>query len=250
ASELEDEVRARTRDLEVANVDKDRMLIALGHDLRSPLSALTKRAEQLRQRADVPGTLETLRGFAGEAAAEGRQMLLLIEDIVLWARLRTGARPLAGAVAADRLVRPVVALHQPLASRRGVTLTADVPENLMIQTDLVLAQTMVRNLVGNAVKFARSRVEVSVRVAAGADKVTVVVRDDGPGLPAAVSARLRGAANGDGGGMGLRLSQEIGEAIGATLEATEADGGGTEIWMTLPAHALVSAPAAVEGDVT
>ena len=121
----------------------------------------------------------------------------------------------------------------------------------MIQTDLVLAQTMVRNLVGNAVKFARSRVEVSVRAAENdAGKVRICVRDDGPGLPAAVSARLRGAANGAGGGMGLRLSQEIGEAIGATLEATEADGGGTEIRMTLPAHARVSAPATVEGDVT
>ncbi|MDF3056642.1 MAG: ATP-binding protein [Rariglobus sp.] len=247
ASELEDEVRERTHDLEVANVDKDRMLIALGHDLRSPLSALTKRAEQLRQRDDVPGTLETLRGFAGEAAAEGRQMLLLIEDIVLWARLRTGARPLAQPMLAARLVLPVVTLHQPLANRRGVTLTADVPENFMIQTDLVLAQTMVRNLVGNAVKFARSRVEVSVRAAA-ADKAAILVRDDGPGLPAAVSARLHGKESGAGGGMGLRLSQEIGEAIGATLAVAELAGGGTEICLTLPAHS--PSRASIEGGVT
>jgi signal transduction histidine kinase len=55
ADELELEVAERTHDLEVVNTDKDRMLIALGHDLRSPLAALTQRAEQLRGAGPGPG---------------------------------------------------------------------------------------------------------------------------------------------------------------------------------------------------
>ena len=165
-------------------------------------------------------------------------MLLLIEDIVLWARLRTGAQPASSAHPVDGLVAPVVGLHRPLAERRGVALTADVPASLVAWTDLVLAQTMVRNLVGNAVKFARSRVEVIARMEEGTVRITV--RDDGPGLPPAVLARLRGEVStagdeGEGGGMGLRLSQEIGVTLGAAIEAAEKVGGGTEMSVILPA---------------
>ncbi|WP_438479388.1 sensor histidine kinase [Oleiharenicola lentus] len=243
ASELEDEVRQRTRELADANTDKDRMLIALGHDLRSPLAALAKRAEQLRQREVSVESAEALRGFAGETAGESRQMLLLIEDIVLWARLRTGSRPLMNVLSTNNVVTPVVALHQPLAMRRGVALVTNVPENLMIRSDLVLAQTMVRNLVGNAVKFARARVEISARLVD--DDVMIAVKDDGPGLPAGVRARLRGETGDDGGGMGLRLVQEIGEALGATLEAVTVESGGTEMRVTL----LAALPAR-EGEIS
>jgi signal transduction histidine kinase len=226
------------------------MLIALGHDLRSPLAALTQRAEQLRggSRSPMAETAGAVLGeFSGDVAGAGRQMLLLIEDIVLWARLRTGAQPASSAHAVTGLVTPVVRLHRPLAERRGVALTVDVPESLVAWTDLVLAQTMVRNLVGNAVKFARSRVEVIAR--ASAETVRITVRDDGPGLPATVLARLRGEAsaagdNGEGGGMGLRLSQEIGATLGARIEAGSCPGaGGTELSVILPAAGRVTGEA-------
>ena len=242
ADELEIEVAERTHDLEAANTDKDRMLIALGHDLRSPLAALTQRAEQLRGASRAPmaeAEDRVLREFSGDVAGAGRQMLLLIEDIVLWARLRTGAQPAASAHLVSGLVTPVVRLHRPLAERRGVALTVDVPESLVAWTDLVLAQTMVRNLVGNAVKFARSRVEVIARAEAAAVRITV--RDDGPGLPPKVLARLRGEASavgddGEGGGMGLRLSLEIGATLGARIEAGSGPaGGGAELSVILPA---------------
>jgi signal transduction histidine kinase len=252
ADELELEVVERTRDLEAANTDKDRMLIALGHDLRSPLAALTQRAELLRggsrpPMADTAG--EVLGEFSGEVAGAGRQMLLLIEDIVLWARLRTGAPPATSAHPVSGLVTPVVRLHRPLAERRGVALTIEVPESLVAWTDLVLAQTMVRNLVGNAVKFARSRVEVIASAEPAAVRITV--RDDGPGLPPAVLARLRGEASaagddGERGGMGLRLSQEIGATLGAKIDAEVPAGGGTEMSVIFPAlspgHATEASP--------
>src|SRR5690606_27536003 len=129
-----------------------------------------------------------------------------------------------------------------LAERRGVTLTVDVAESLQAWTDFVLAQTIVRNLVGNAVKFARTGVEVSARADETGEAVRITVRDDGPGLPAAVLARLRGEASaagdaGEGGGMGLRLCQEIGATLGASIEARSlsvARGSGTEMSVILP----------------
>jgi two-component system, sensor histidine kinase LadS len=80
AGELAEEVRERTRELRAANADKDRMLAVIGHDLRSPLTGLMRSADK------------ATGAFAREVAGTGRTLLLMIEDLVQWARLRAGAR--------------------------------------------------------------------------------------------------------------------------------------------------------------
>jgi signal transduction histidine kinase len=224
ADELEVEVRERTRELQAANADKDRMLAVVGHDLRSPLTGLTRAAEQAAAKREPGGD------FAGEAARTGRALLLLIEDLVLWARLRAGSVH-RGRHAAAALVAPAVAQHRALAAR--LELVVDVPEGLQVETDLVLAQTLVRNLLANALKHARSRVEL--RVAPAADGVVrFAVRDDGPGLPPAVRAALEGRGEWPAdAGLGLRLCGEIGRALRTGLEADRPAGGGTELAFVL-----------------
>lgn len=233
ADELEVEVRERTRELAEANADKDRMIAVIGHDLRSPLTAVTRTAEQLASGGEAaPGAQSR---FIKESAQVGRQVLLLIEDLVLWARLRAGtthavARPV-GAV-----IGPVIELHRPLAEGRGVDLGAEVaPECPCVETDLVLAQTLVRNLVANGLRYARTNVRVEATPSA--EGVRVSVHDDGPGLPPAVAARLKSdavAPDWAGHGLGLRLCAEIGRALGAGLRAEPGTSGGTVFSFTLP----------------
>lgn len=229
ADELEHEVRERTRELAAANAEKDRMMAVLGHDLRSPLTALTLAAEQAESR----------ESFATEAAQTGRKLLLLLEDVVLWARLRAGKSKPADHEAAS-VVAPAAELYHPLATQRGVTLEVVVEPGLRVRTDLVPAQTLVRNLVSNAVKAARRRVVMSVAQAGGA--VQLRVRDDGPGLPAAAMALLDGTPMGNesahpwvmNSGLGLRLCAEIAQALKTRLETSAVPDGGTEIGFTLP----------------
>ena len=232
ADELAVEVRERTRELEAANADKDRMLTVVGHDLRSPLTALTQMAEQV---AAVPADGASLGKFAREAAVVGRQVLLLIEDLVLWARLRAGRTLPAGRHRVTAIVAPVVALHRAFAGQRGIKLTVAVAEDLRVLTDLVLAQTLLRNLVANAMKFARSEVTASARLTD--DGVQLTVSDDGPGLPPAVLAALASQSllpDADS-GLGLRLCVEIGRALGTKLGVVSVEGRGTEFKFVLPA---------------
>jgi len=231
ADELAVEVNERTRELQEANRDKDRMIAVIGHDLRAPLTALTMGAEQASGRAQ-----EALI-FVDEAAQTGRQVLLLIEDLVLWARLRAGGvHP--GVHLVKDLTTQVVALHQPPAAQRGVTLTLIAPPDVRAKTDLVLAQTLLRNLVANAVRYARTRVTVAAVSVAGGVKLSVA--DDGPGLPPEIGAALTagqevespGAAR--EGGLGLRLCVEIGRALGVRLEVRTGASQGAEFSFVLP----------------
>jgi signal transduction histidine kinase len=230
AGDLAEEVRERTHELEEANADKDRMLAVVGHDLRGPLTGLMRAADE------APGP------FARDAARTGRALLLMIEDLVLWARLRAGTRALAPHPA-RAVLAPAVALHASLAEQGGTALMLEVPEELTVETDLVLAQTLVRNLVANALKFARTR--VVLRAAADpAGGVRFTVGNDGPALSAEVAARL--ASDEDGpmtatSGLGLRLCREICRALGLRLEARAAPAGGTEFGFSLKAAPTTAA---------
>jgi signal transduction histidine kinase len=230
ADELEEEVRERTRELEQANADKDRILAVMGHDLRSPLTGLMQAADQ------------ATGDFAREAARTGRALLLMIEDLVLWARLRAGTRVVSDHSAQSLLV-PAIALHRALAERDGTELIVEGPEGLRVETDLVLAQTLVRNLLANALKFAATRVVLRAEED-GVGGVRFTVGNDGPSLSLAIAARLAAGENEPmtaTGGLGLRLCREICRALGIRLQAGAAAAGGTEFTFTLK----TAAPAAV-----
>jgi len=221
ADELEEEVRLRTRELHTANADKDHILSVIGHDLRAPLTGLMRSSD----------------GDSGELAKNvaqtSRTLLLMIEDLVLWTRLRTGART-TGVHRMNALILPAVTLHKVLAESEGIALEVDVPDDLRVETDLVLAQTLVRNLLANALKFARTK--VTLRAAITDDGVRFTVGNDGPVLSPEVAARL--AAGEDGpmtatGGLGLRLCREICQALDTRLEASTPPTGGTEFGFTM-----------------
>lgn len=232
ADELEHEVRERTRELEQANADKDRMIAVLGHDLRGPLSGLTLTAEHLiEERAARPDP-----NFPRDVAGTGRALLLLIEDLVLWARLRAGMPEIA-VHSLEALVAPAVAMHRNLAERARVELLLELPTELRVETDLVLAQTLVRNLLSNAVKHARTRVCVAAEATSGG--VRLRVSDDGRGLPAEVATRWQtdDAAVFRAGGLGLRLCREICQRLGVQLTTGVAREGGAEFGFVLPTAA-------------
>jgi signal transduction histidine kinase len=228
ADELELEVRERTRELEAANIDKDRMIAVLGHDLRSPLSSLTLTAEHLVEGRDERIDVR----FTRDVAETGRALLLLIEDLVLWARLRAGAPEIA-ARSLEALVAPAVAMHRSLADRARVELRLHLPATLRVETDLVLAQTLVRNLISNAVKHARTRVRVEAISIPGG--VQLVVSDDGPGLPPEMAMGWPDErAVFSAGGLGLRLCREICQRLNVQLTMRTARDGGAEFGFVLP----------------
>jgi len=230
ADELEVEVRERTTELAAANADKDRMIAVLGHDLRSPLTGLTRVAEQLAASSDP----HRLQRFVGDTARTGRQLLLMIEDLVLWAQLSAGSSQ-QGIYTVQSVVAPVVTLHRSLAEREGIELVLEIPPDLRIATDLVLAQTLVRNLVANAVKFARHR--VTLEASPVTEGVRISVLDDGPGLPTDIASQLthRGPTPWVSiSGLGLRLCREISQVIDTHFEVSSPSEGGTAISFTLP----------------
>lgn len=221
SDELEEEVRQRTLELQSANIDKDRMLFVIGHDLRGPLTGLMRSADQASPQLprDVSQTC--------------RALLLMIEDLLLWPRIRAGRR-MTSVHPVSSLVVPALALHHALAEQDGVELRLEVSGEILIETDLVLAQTLVRNLLANALKSARRT--VLIRTEAEGDRLRFIVGNDGPPLPPAIAARLSSGQDEPvtaTGGMGLKLCREICDALGTPLQSRSPQDGGAEFDFTL-----------------
>jgi signal transduction histidine kinase len=208
--------------------EKDRMLGAIGHDLRTPLASLRIRAESIQPEPERERVIETLDHMA--------QML---EDILNLARLGRSHEP-ARLVDLSALADSVVEEFRDLGKDVVFAESARAP----ILCQRALSTRLVRNLIENAVKFgARARVSVS----SAADGARIIIDDDGPGIPPEDLARvteafvrLDGSRSSETGGVGLGLSiaTAIAASQGASLVLENRTGGGLRAivyWPSKPA---------------
>lgn len=214
-------INATLERLESASDSRRRFVADAAHELRSPLATLEV-AETYPLRADWPETVAT-------AARQARRLQALANDLLLLARLDTGSR--ASALPEAVLHVDLVALAQEMAvdfaaHRVEVSVRGDIGGGALVDGSPVQLERMLRNLVDNAVRFARARVEISVSASRGSAVLTV--QDDGPGIPPADRERIfgrfsrieddRARATG-GAGLGLAIAREIAESHHGTLRA-------------------------------
>ncbi len=188
------------------------------HELRTPLAGLHMHVQLLqRQHPGLAESFHKLRQDIGRLTA-------LVDSLLALARLDPLARTqlASQAVALPPLFAALRAEYAPEAARRGIDLALHSAID-QVEGDPQMLDIVLRNLVGNALRYcpAGSRVEVEALRHAGRDRIAV--RDDGPGVDAASRARLterffRVLGQEEGGsGLGLSIVQRIVDLHGVKL---------------------------------
>ncbi|HEX5184556.1 MAG TPA: ATP-binding protein [Allosphingosinicella sp.] len=205
--------------------EKDRMLGAIGHDLRTPLASLRIRAEAVEdeeERARMAATID--------------EMAAMLEDILILARSgrsREERRPVDLAALADAMVEEFRDLGADAEMAESPRQVAEVQPNLV--------RRAVRNLIDNAIKYGGSA-RVSVR--REGEEIIVEVRDHGPGLPQDELVRAaepfhRGEASRSretgGTGLGLAITRAVAEGHGGALRLANGEREGLIATLVLPA---------------
>ena len=219
--------------LEDSAARQRRFVADASHELRSPLTAIRTGLEVGLSHPDRAPWPEIAR----RATRQSERLEQLITQLLVLAR--ADARQLAAR-------RQPVDLAVLLADLRAATLAPGLSIDLVVPPRVATTGNpedlarMFRNLLDNAVRYARHRVLITG--AAGPDGVVVEIADDGPGIPASERERVFGRfvrldasrerGNGSA-GLGLAIAREIAAAYGATIVLTEAEGGGTRAVVTL-----------------
>lgn len=204
--------------------DKDRMLGAVGHDLRTPLASLRVRVEQVDN--------DKLRE---KMIASIEEMTAMLADILALAR--------AGSVTEAAEAIDGAALMQELAAdfqEQGKDVTTAELAPLHIQARPMLVRRALRNLISNAAAYGlRARLSVERH----GDRAALIVSDDGPGMsadqirtlvePFARGEESRNRATG-GAGLGLSIVRDIAEWENGKLELRTRPEGGVDALILLP----------------
>jgi two-component system sensor histidine kinase KdpD len=215
------------------------LLAGISHDFRTPLTTILGSATSLLEQAHVIDAAHRealLRGILLEA----QRMHALLSDLLDLTRMKEGAvRPVPEWCPADELVEAArAALGDRLAGHR---VTVDVAEDAIVWCDARLLEQALVNLLDNAARHTPAGTAIAISVKAERGTWSLVVHDDGPGIPAGQEQQIfkkffRGRQDPEsrGTGLGLAICAAVAELHGGTIAAMNEHGARFEMRLPQP----------------
>jgi PAS domain S-box-containing protein len=237
-AELEERVRQRTAQLEIANREMESFCYSVSHDLRAPLRALDGFARILLE--DAATVLdENDKDNLRRIISASERMGWLMDDLLRLSRIgRAGMR--LGRVGLSAIAGEVMERLRVAAPGRRLDLR--VAPDLSAEADMALMRIALENLLGNAWKYTRNtpqaRIEFGAKELNG--RLCYFVRDNGTGFDMQYATKLfspfqrvHSPTEFEGNGIGLAIMQRIVQRHGGRAWAESEPGNGATFWFTL-----------------
>ncbi len=252
---LEAEVDRRTRDLQRSNAQlqvamekaeqasraRETFLATMSHEIRTPMNGVLGLARIL----DGTALDAEQRALMDPLLASAESLLRILDDVLDWSAITAGRLTLSPApFRPAHLIEESARLFRSTASEKGTTITTTVhPETpLWVDGDAGRMCQIMRNLVGNAVKFTENgHIELGLRPTP--DGLMFHVQDDGLGMTRDQLDRVFEAfiqADDDihrrfgGTGLGLTICQALARRMGGHIDCTSAPAQGTRFVIVVP----------------
>lgn len=234
--------RIQNRKLKDLNETKDKLFSIISHDLKSPAIAQKVAIDTMIQRADKydSETLVMLTAFNNAAESQ----LSLLQNLLNWANMQTGKmtfNPLAFNL--SETIAKSIELYAVSAKNKGLQLMSDMPEKCIVRADRQMINTVVRNLLNNAVKFSKPDELIRLTVSCQDSYTRVSVIDNGLGMSQqqidellvdGKSTSKDGTHGEKGSGLGLIICKELLKKNNSRLEIESDENKGTSFSFNLP----------------
>lgn len=237
------ELKETNERLQEANACKDRFFSIISHDLRSPLTTLLGYIQLLQNTADAFSSAQ-LHHYLEKAHVSAERLNVLLDNLLTWSRLQRNAMGHEPEqVNLQEIAEDNIDLFASKAEQKHIRLNSTVPHEIWAYADYNMVNTVIRNLISNALKFTDSRDSIEISARKNATSVEVAVADSGVGICQEDLSKLFridvhhtnvGTAGETGTGLGLALCQELVERNGGRIWAESALGHGSTFRFTLP----------------
>jgi two-component system sensor histidine kinase/response regulator len=223
--------------------DKNQFFSIIAHDLRGPLGSsvrlsniLTKNIEEYSQ-DEIKEIIEMLH-------QSNKNSYKLLENLLDWSQVQTGMIEYSpGKIALNTLIIDNVKLNKNLALNKNITLFFESTELIEVEADKNMIDTIVRNLLTNAIKFTKKHGEIIVKIQKINKKAEISIADNGIGIPDNIKEKLfkinenvtqKGTDNETGSGLGLLLCSEFIKMHQGEIWTESETGKGSTFKFTLP----------------
>jgi signal transduction histidine kinase len=202
----------------------------IAHDLRTPLTRMQTRVEELRGVAETGRDVDEV---ADQIMEDSRAVLRVFDALLRISGIESGSADSAfEEVSLSEIVEDVAELYEPLASQKAITYTQYLEPELEITGDKHLLFQAIANIVENAIKYTPGEGHVSIDLSSADGGVRLVVEDSGPGIPEDMHDkvfdrfyRLESHRGSPGNGLGLSLVKAIVDLHGGTIRLGSSAGG-------------------------
>ena len=229
--------------LEKLNIDKDRFISILGHDLKNPFSNILGFSEILTDQINSLNSDE-IKEIAGNINKSARITNNLLEGILMWARTQQGSIPFKPQnLSLSATCENILEILNPNAKAKNITINHSATEHITVFADDDMLKAILRNLVSNAIKFTNKNGAININATQTDSNVTISISDNGIGIKPNNLVKLfdisevlstTGTAKETGTGLGLLICKEfVGKHQGKIWVESEV-GKGSDFKFTLP----------------
>jgi len=244
--QAEREIILKNNELRKMNIEKEKFFSIIAHDIRSPLSSFLSLTEIMAE--NMSGlTLSEMQNISVKMRTSAANLLRLLKNLLEWSKMQQGLIPFnPKPIELLPLVDESISMVIEPAHDKGIEITFDIPADLEVFADTNMLQTVIRNLVSNAVKFTSKggRVHLSAKTIDGPG-VEISVQDSGIGMSREmidhlflldVQTNREGTEGEPSTGLGLLLCKEFMEKHGGSIRIESEEGIGSTFFISFPCN--------------
>lgn len=236
-------VKIQNSELQNLNATKDKFFSILGHDLKGPLNSLSSFSNLLINYTDSLSK-EEIQQLATDLDKSIKNLYSLLENLLEWSRSQTGNIAFTPEIFdLTEILEENKALLQAQAENKKIEIINSYTDSVPVNTHKHSINTVIRNLISNAIKFTPEGGTITTNVKKEDNFVVVSVADTGVGMSQEVMDKLfridakhstKGTANEKGTGLGLILCREFVEKNGGKIWVTSEEEKGSVFSFSIP----------------
>lgn len=244
-----DTIEEQNEQLNRHNANKDRLFSIISHDLRSPFQGLLGLTQILHEELDTLERDEIIE-YIGMIHQSSSKFYTLLENLLQWTIVERGQIDFnPEPIRILDAITEIIELYSAVSRNKDIRYEIEADNSLQLYTDLNALQTILRNLVSNAIKFSNPGGTIKIKATANGQFTELGIIDAGVGMEPGSAATIfdiehmksrPGTQNEKGSGLGLLITKSLIERGGGSIRVESTPGKGSAFYFTQPASEVTT----------